>query len=91
MQQTNHFQQQHYLELQAHLSRTTTTSSNHVVKARYSGLKNDNTRPSKVNSLIPENNTITMRDRKINFRSLILLDQPIFLITFDQFMKAPLN
>ena len=31
-----------------------------------------------------------MRDRKINFRSLTQLDQEIFLITFDQFMNAPL-
>ena len=34
---------------------------------------------------------ITMRDRKINFRLLTLLDQGIFLITFDQFMNAPLE
>ena len=33
---------------------------------------------------------ITMRDRKINFRSLALLDQGIFLIMFDQFMNVPL-
>ena len=32
-----------------------------------------------------------MRDRKINFRSLTLLDQEIFLIMFDQFMNAPLQ
>ena len=44
----------------------------------------------KTDSLIAENNTITMRDRKINFRPLTLLDQGIFLITFDQFMNAPL-
>ena len=42
-------------------------------------------------TIIAENNTITMRDRKINFRSLTLLDQGIFLITFDQFMNAPYN
>ena len=46
--------------------------------------------PFKTDSLIVENNMITMRDRKINFRSLALLDQGIFLIMFDQFMNVPL-
>ena len=32
---------------------------------------------------------ITIGDRKINVRSLTLLDQEIFLIRFDQFMNAP--
>ena len=45
--------------------------------------------PSTTDSLIAENNTITMRDRKINFHSSTLLDQPKFPITFDQFMNPP--
>ena len=45
--------------------------------------------PFKTDLLIAENNTITMRDRKINFLSLTLLDQGIFLIRFDLFMNSP--
>ena len=33
----------------------------------------------------------TMPDQKINFRSLTLLDQGIFLIMFDQFMNVPMK